>query len=505
MAVNCVQVQFRQTGNNDCLYDFVIMDSCICEISITGRKPQIIECVSCRGFMHRQCKPVSLSSTEFVRMKKYKKEVEVGCRSRKREGEGDELVLQNEYNDIFRKNPLAAPAAPATPNPPRPTFLALPAAPGPFGTSSPMDIGSPAVFPVEVSPIDSLPLLAQALPEIRVEARVAVTFTITPPGENALHFSAVALAEWSSRYSIPLPLIENSAELLPSAPALVQPIPANAGPDDESSDDDEPREIKTLFDGLGHSYHIKRTSKISRTWRCNRHAKPHFCRGIAFEVMGAKSFSVKVPHTCPANLDVERDASLITKAKVNACSNPLVSSRKGVEKEMLKIFQRPFERCIPDGYFRADVLIDTPRRYARHLIFATDQQLHLLRKAKRWYGDGTFFICPTPFNQVSVVVSVAGPFERCIPDGYFRAASFSHSADFREKEKKYYVAVFASIFDLLTPADEHPKVKEFMMDFEAAMWEACKVVFQTVNSQLAAFHLIQSFYRNIKAVGLSPA
>jgi hypothetical protein len=36
-----------------------------------------------------------------------------------------------------------------------------------------MDIGSPAVFPVEVSPIDSLPLLAQALPEIRVEARVA--------------------------------------------------------------------------------------------------------------------------------------------------------------------------------------------------------------------------------------------------------------------------------------------------------------------------------------------
>jgi hypothetical protein len=37
--------------------------------------------------------------------------------------------------------------------------------------------------------------------------------------------------------------------------------------------------------------------------------------------MGAKSLSVKVPHTCPANLDVERDASLITKAKVNACSN----------------------------------------------------------------------------------------------------------------------------------------------------------------------------------------
>jgi len=65
-----------------------------------------------------------------------------------------------------------------------------------------------------------------------------VTFTITPPGENALHFSAVALAEWSSRYSIPIPLLEDSAELLP--PALVQQTPANVGPDDESSDDDEP-------------------------------------------------------------------------------------------------------------------------------------------------------------------------------------------------------------------------------------------------------------------------
>ncbi|EFX75574.1 hypothetical protein DAPPUDRAFT_323258 [Daphnia pulex] len=199
---------------------------------------------------------------------------------------------------------------------------------------------------------DSLPLLAKALPEIRVEARVAVTFTITPPGENALHFSADALAEWSSHYSIPLPLIENSAELLAPAPALVQPTPANAGPDDQSSNLIIKflliyREGKTLFDGLGHSYNIKRTSKISRTWRCNRHAKPHFCRGIAFEVMGAKSFSVKVPHTCPANLDVEQDASLITKTKVNACSDPLVSSRKVVEKEMLKIFQQNPDRNLP--------------------------------------------------------------------------------------------------------------------------------------------------------------
>jgi hypothetical protein len=63
--------------------------------------------------------------------------------------------------------------------------------------------------------------------------------------------------------------------------------------------------------------------------------------------MGAKSFSIKVPHNCPANLDIEWDTSLMTKAKVNTCSNPLVSSRKVVEKEMLEIFQRNPDRNIP--------------------------------------------------------------------------------------------------------------------------------------------------------------
>jgi hypothetical protein len=38
------------------------------------------------------------------------------------------------------------------------------------------------------------------------------------------------------------------------------------------------------------------------------------------------------------------------------------------------------------------------------------------------------------------------------------------------KRKKYYFAVFASILELLTPSGD-PRVKELMMDFEAAMWQ----------------------------------
>jgi hypothetical protein len=38
------------------------------------------------------------------------------------------------------------------------------------------------------------------------------------------------------------------------------------------------------------------------------------------------------------------------------------------------------------------------------------------------------------------------------------------------KRKKDYVAVFASILDFLTPLGDR-RVKELMMDFEAAMWQ----------------------------------
>ncbi len=40
------------------------------------------------------------------------------------------------------------------------------------------------------------------------------------------------------------------------------------------------------------------------------------------------------------------------------------------------------------------------RRQERHLIFATDLQLELLRKARRWFDDGTFDASKAPFSQL---------------------------------------------------------------------------------------------------------
>mgnify|MGYP001554965756 CR=1 FL=1 len=54
------------------------------------------------------------------------------------------------------------------------------------------------------------------------------------------------------------------------------------------------------------------------------------------------------------------------------------------------------ELSLPDGFLRADVHVDQ----MRHLVFATQQQLALIREAKTIFMDGTFFMVREPFKQM---------------------------------------------------------------------------------------------------------
>ena len=54
---------------------------------------------------------------------------------------------------------------------------------------------------------------------------------------------------------------------------------------------------------------------------------------------------------------------------------------------------------IPADFLRDDIKVDD----RRHLVFATDTQLSLLKKAKTWYIDATFKVVKEPFNQLFTI------------------------------------------------------------------------------------------------------
>ena len=139
---------------------------------------------------------------------------------------------------------------------------------------------------------------------------------------------------------------------------------------------------------------------------------------------------------------------------------------------------------IPDGFFRSDVKV----RDRRHLMFATDQQLQFLSRAKSWYIDGTFKLCRQPFTQL-LTINAFVKYEdhaKQVPLLFVLMSG---------RKKNDYCKVFKQLLEILPSA---PAAKLITVDFEKAVWAALRQVIPQAKLQGCVFHWTQALWRKVR-------
>ena len=139
---------------------------------------------------------------------------------------------------------------------------------------------------------------------------------------------------------------------------------------------------------------------------------------------------------------------------------------------------------IPDGFLRGDLQV---RQNRRHLIFATDQQLQHLARAKSWYIDGTFKLCRHPFNQLMTV------------NAFVRSDDHAKQVPLlfvlmSGRKKNDYKKVLKRLLEILPSA---PAVRQVTLDFERAVWAALRDVIPHAKLHGCVFHWTQALWREV--------
>lgn len=133
------------------------------------------------------------------------------------------------------------------------------------------------------------------------------------------------------------------------------------------------------------------------------------------------------------------------------------------------------------------LLFDSGPEDDRMLIFATAQNLQILRSSNHWHGDGTFKTVPLLFEQLYTIHALRE--NKSIPLVYILLANKTQYTYARMlREIKNLIGVF--------------QPESFMVDFEQSMLRAIEREFPETQVKGCFFHFGQCIWRKIQACGL---
>ncbi|XP_068229184.1 uncharacterized protein [Palaemon carinicauda] len=278
-----------------------------------------------------------------------------------------------------------------------------------------------------------------------------------------------------------------------------------------------------LSNSTGYSYTLKRKNNVSIHWRCVVRNKKISCMAAVKEV-GNTFIRGHAEHCHPpetscavkskvctlvkqkAMEDVFRPASDIVDEVLREQVNPTIPvsclpapfnlARQGNRKRKANRPREPqdldFEISdahIPEHFLQRDITVGE----RRHLIFATDDQLKLLSKAKQWYADATFKIVRKPFTQLFSIHAFVKY------DGQLKQVPLLFAL-MSGKRCRDYKKVLCEIRELI--GGHALKVEEVLIDFEGSVWRAIPDILPNVTIHGCAFHWGQAVWRKVQELGL---